>query len=305
MAGLVTGTSLMSAKHPIIAVTGSSGAGTSTISKTFGHIFRREGIRAARVEGDAFHRYTRVEMSHLIAVAEQQGNRGPSHFGQQANLFTELEALFMEYGAQGSGRTRTYFHDDQEAARHGLASGTFSDWQDLPADSELLFYEGLHGGVVTDEVDIARHVDLLIGVVPTINLEWIQKVMRDTQERGYSVASVQDTILRRMDDYVHTIVPQFSRTHINFQRVPIVDTSNPFAAKDIPLSNETLAVISFRNPQGVDFPELLAMLQGSWMTRPNTLVVPGSQLELSLQVVLLPRIKALLDRRRDALANNR
>ncbi|MDP5238460.1 phosphoribulokinase [Uliginosibacterium sp. 31-16] len=287
----------MSARHPIIAVTGSSGAGTSTISRTFGHIFRREGIRAARVEGDAFHRYTRAEMRQLIAEAEQHGRRGPSHFGPDANLFADLEALFAEYGAQGSGRTRHYLHEDDEAALHGREPGSFSDWQALPADTELLFYEGLHGGVVTNEVDLASHVDLLIGVVPTINLEWIQKVMRDTQERGYSVESVQDTILRRMDDYVHTIVPQFSRTHINFQRVPIVDTSNPFVAKDIPLPNETLVVISFRNPAGVDFPSLLAMLQGSWMTRPNTLVVPGSELELSLQIILIPRIKALLARR--------
>ncbi|GAB2897735.1 phosphoribulokinase [Uliginosibacterium flavum] len=291
----------MSARHPIIAVTGSSGAGTSTISRTFGHIFRREGIRAARVEGDAFHRYSRAEMRQLIAEAEQIGQRGPSHFGPDANLFAELEALFSEYGAQGSGRSRHYLHEDDEAARHGREPGTFSDWLALPADSELLFYEGLHGGVVTDQVDLAQHVDLLIGVVPTINLEWIQKVMRDTQERGYSVESVQDTILRRMDDYVHTIVPQFSRTHINFQRVPIVDTSNPFVAKDVPLPNETLVVISFRNPAGVNFPELLAMLQGSWMTRPNTLVVPGSELELSLQIILIPRIKALLERRKMAL----
>lgn len=291
----------MSAKHPIIAVTGSSGAGTSTISRTFGHIFRREGIRAARIEGDGFHRYTRAQMHRLIAEAEQAGQRGPSHFGPDANLFTELEALFTEYGAQGSGRSRCYLREDEEAARHAREPGSFSDWQALPADSELLFYEGLHGGVVTDQVDLARHVDLLIGVVPTINLEWIQKVMRDTQERGYSVESVQDTILRRMDDYVHTIVPQFSRTHINFQRVPIVDTSNPFVAKDVPLPNETLVVISFRDPAGVDFPGLLAMLQGSWMTRPNTLVVPGSELELSLQIILIPRIKALLERRKAAL----
>lgn len=287
----------MSARHPIIAVTGSSGAGTTTISRTFGHIFRREGIRAARIEGDAFHRYSRVEMRELIAMAERAGQRAPSHFGPEANLFADLEAVFAEYGDSGSGRTRHYLHEPADAARYGQEAGTFSPWEALPEASELLFYEGLHGGVVTDQVDIARHVDLLIGVVPTINLEWIQKVMRDTQERGYSLASVQDTILRRMHDYVHTIVPQFARTHINFQRVPIVDTSNPFIARDVPLPNETLVVISFRNREGVDFPGLLAMLKGSWMTRPNTIVVPGGELELALQVVLLPRIKALLERR--------
>lgn len=284
----------MSARHPVIAVTGSSGAGTSTISRTFSHIFRREGIRAARVEGDAFHRYTRREMSALIAAAEARGERGPSHFGPEANLFSELEALFAGYGETGQGCSRHYIHDEESSHRFSCPVGSFSPWEDLPADSELLFYEGLHGGVVSDTVDIASKVDLLIGVVPTINLEWIQKLMRDTQERGHTLEAVQATILRRMHDYVHTIVPQFSRTHINFQRVPIVDTANPFAAKDIPLPNETLVVISFRTPVGVNFPELLALLHGAWMTRPNTIVVPGSQIELALQIILLPRIKALL-----------
>ncbi|PLK49399.1 phosphoribulokinase [Uliginosibacterium sp. TH139] len=287
----------MSARYPIIAVTGSSGAGTSTISRTFGHIFRREGIRAACVEGDAFHRYSRSEMQEKILAAELRGERGPSHFGIAANLFDELEALFAGYAETGQGLNRRYLHDTEEALHRGLPPGSFTPWEALPEDSELLFYEGLHGGVVTDKVDVARHVDLLIGVVPTINLEWIQKLMRDMQERGHSLPAVQDTILRRMDDYVHTIVPQFSRTHINFQRVPIVDTSNPFAAKDVPLPNETLVVVSFRNPAGVNFPELLTLLHGSWMTRPNTLVMPGPMLELGLQVILLPRIKALLEKR--------
>lgn len=287
----------MSARHPIIAVTGSSGAGTSTISRTFGHIFRREGIRAACVEGDAFHRYSRSEMQEQILAAEARGERGPSHFGVAANLFAELETLFKGYGETGQGMYRHYLHDAEEAQSRGLPPGSFTPWEPLPADSELLFYEGLHGGVVTGEVDIARHVDLLIGIVPTINLEWIQKLMRDMQVRGHTLPTVQDTILRRMHDYVHTIVPQFSRTHINFQRVPIVDTANPFAAKDVPLPNETLVVVSFRNPAGVNFPELLTLLHGSWMTRPNTLVMPGPMLELALQVILLPRIKALLERR--------
>ena len=102
--------------------------------------------------------------------------------------------------------------------------GTFTPWTQLPAETDLLFYEGLHGGVVTERVNVARYVDLMIGVVPIINLEWIQKVHRDTAERGYSPEAVTDTILRRMYDYTHYIVPQFSRTDINFQRVPTVDT---------------------------------------------------------------------------------
>ena len=37
----------MSVKHPIIAITGSSGAGTSTVTRTFQNIFRRESVTAA------------------------------------------------------------------------------------------------------------------------------------------------------------------------------------------------------------------------------------------------------------------
>lgn len=290
----------MSVKHPIIAVTGSSGSGTTTVSRTFDWIFRREAIRAAHIEGDAFHRYTRAEMRCLIDAAEQRGERGLSHFGPQANLFEELQVLFAGYAQNGHGQTRHYLHNELEGAHAGKAPGTFTDWQDLPTDTDLLFYEGLHGGVVTEEINLAAHVDLLIGVVPTINLEWIQKVIRDTQERGYSQEAVQDTILRRMDDYVHYIVPQFSRTHINFQRVPVVDTSNPFITREVPAQDETLVVIRFRDPRGVDFPYLLSMLQGSWMSRANTLVIPGPRLDMAMQIILTPLITGLIERRRRA-----
>ena len=128
----------------------------------------------------------------------------------------------------------------------------------MPADSDLLFYEGLHGGYVGGGVDVARHVDLLVGVVPIINLEWIQKLHRDRNQRGYSQDAVVDTILRRMPDYVNHICPQFSRTHVNFQRVPTVDTSNPFIARDIPSADESMVVIRFANPKGIDFPYLMS-----------------------------------------------
>ncbi|WP_018610752.1 phosphoribulokinase [Uliginosibacterium gangwonense] len=291
----------MSVLHPIIAVTGSSGAGTTTVSRTFDWIFQREKIRAAYVEGDAFHRYDRAAMRQVIAQAEQQGIRAPSHFGPEANLFVELEALFCEYAARGSGQSRHYLHDDATAALHGRPSGTFTDWKPLPSDTDLLFYEGLHGGVISSEVDLTRHVDLLIGVVPTINLEWIQKTIRDTQERGYSQQAVTEIILHRMDDYVHYMVPQFSRTHINFQRVPVVDTANPFSAHGIPTDDETLVVIHFREPHQVDFPYLLATLPGAWMSRINTLVVPGAYRDMAFQVILTPLITGLVERRRQAL----
>ena len=291
----------MSAKHPIIGVTGSSGAGTTSVMRTFEQIFRREGVNAAFVEGDSFHRYDRAEMKRKMADALERGDHRFSHFGAEANLFAELEALFQSYGDTGRGRKRKYLHDEQEAAPYGQQPGTFTPWEDV-AESDLLFYEGLHGGIVTEQVDVARHVDLLIGVTPVINLEWIQKLHRDKASRGYSTEAVTDTILRRMEDYVHYICPQFSRTHINFQRVPIVDTSNPFIARFIPTPDESFLVIRFGNPRGIDFPYLLSMLHGAFMSRSNTIVCPGGKMDLAMQLIFTPMIWRLLERRKEALA---
>ena len=287
----------MSAKHPVIAITGSSGAGTTSVTRTFENIFRREDVQAAIVEGDSFHRYDRKSMKAAMAEAEAAGNMHFSHFGAAANLFEELEALFRDYSATGTGQSRKYLHNAEEAAPFGQEPGTFTPWNPLPT-SELLFYEGLHGGVSTDTVDVARHVDLLIGVVPVVNLEWIQKIHRDRSTRGYSTEAVTDVILRRMHEYVHFICPQFTRTHINFQRVPVVDTSDPFISRTIPTADESLVVIRFANPRGFDFPYLLSMLHDSFMSRANTLVVPGGKMELATQLIFTPMILRLLERRR-------
>lgn len=291
----------MSARHPIIAITGSSGAGTTSVTKTFENIFRREGVTAAMVEGDSFHRFDRAEMKVAMAEAERAGNAHFSHFGEESNLFAELEALFRSYGNRGTGTARKYLHNAEEAAPFGQPPGTFTAWEPLPA-SELLFYEGLHGAVVTDQVNVAQHVDLLVGVVPVVNLEWIQKIHRDRHTRGYSTEAVTDVILRRMPDYVHYIVPQFERTHVNFQRVPVVDTSNPFIARTIPTADESLVVIRFASPRGIDFPYLLSMLHDSWMSRANTIVVPGGKMELAMQLIFTPLIMRLVERRRNVLA---
>jgi phosphoribulokinase len=284
----------MSKKHPVIAVTGSSGAGTSTVKVAFEHILRRENVKAAVVEGDSFHRYDRKEMKEAIKSAEQEG-RTLSHFGAEANIFDKLAELFETYGKTGGGKVRKYLHNVEEAAPYGQEPGTFTPWEDMTADTDLLFYEGLHGGVVDGDVDVAKHVDLLVGVVPVVNLEWIQKIHRDTAERGYQAEDVTDTILRRMYDYVHYITPQFSRTDINFQRVPLVDTSNPFIARDIPTLDESKVVIRFRDPMGVDFPYLLQMINGAYMSRRNTIVVPGGKMTFAMELVLTPRIHKLLE----------
>jgi len=291
----------MSTRHPIIAVTGSSGAGTTTVMKSFAHIFRREGIRAQIVEGDAFHRHDRAGMRELMRRAHEHGDDHLSHFGPEANLLDELTELFHQYAEAGSGRVRKYIHDDAEAAEFGQDPGTFTPWKDVEPGTDLLFYEGLHGGYVSPQVNVARHVDLLVGVVPIINLEWIQKLHRDQNMRGYSHEAVVDTILRRMPDYVNHICPQFSRTHVNFQRVPTVDTSNPFIAKDIPSADESMVVIRFANPKGIDFQYLLSMLQNSWMSRPNNIVVPGGKMGLAMQFIFTPMILRLIDQKRRSL----
>jgi phosphoribulokinase len=290
----------VSVRHPIIVVTGSSGAGTSTVKSTFDQIFRREGITAASIEGDAFHRYDRLEMREAIAHAESTGNHQFSHFCAEANLLDELGEVFREFSETGMARTRHYVHDEIEAERYGAEPGTFTDWEPLPEGADVLFYEGLHGAAVTETVDLATYGDLKFGVVPVINLEWIQKLHRDKRHRGHTEEAITDTILRRMPAYVKTIVPQFSRTDINFQRVPVVDTSNPFIARTIPTADESMVVIRFRDPRGIDFPYLVSMLQGSWMSRANSIVIPGGKLDLAMQLILTPMVRRLVDNARRA-----
>ncbi|MCT7374305.1 phosphoribulokinase [Chelativorans salis] len=287
----------MSARHPIISITGSSGAGTTSVKRIFEQIFRREKVRAAFIEGDAFHRYDRAAMKIKVAEEKEKGNPNFTHFHAEANELEILESVFEEYGRKGTGRTRHYVHDEEEAEQYGASPGTFTEWETFP-ESDLLFYEGLHGCAVTEKVNLAQHADLKIGVVPVINLEWIQKIHRDRSTRGYTTEAIMDVILRRMPDYVRYIIPQFSQTNINFQRVPIVDTSNPFIARWIPTSDESMLVIRFANPRGIDFPYLLSMIHNSFMSRANSIVVPGNKLDLAMQLILTPLILQLIERKR-------
>lgn len=286
----------MSAKHPIIAVTGSSGAGTTTTGQAVRHIFRSLDVSAAFVEGDSFHRFSRPEMELEIRKAQEQGKH-ISYFGKEANDFERLQELFRYYGKCGQGKIRRYLHSFDDAVPYNQMPGTFTPWEDLPNDTDVLFYEGLHGGVASQDYDVARHVDLLIGMVPIVNLEWIQKLIRDTQDRGHSREAVTTSIVRSMEDYIHHIVPQFSRTHINFQRVPTVDTSNPFSAKDIPSLDESFVVIRFRGIKNVDFPYYLQMIDGAFMSRTNTLVVPGGKMALAMELILMPLIEQIMERK--------
>jgi phosphoribulokinase len=295
----------MSKKYPVVSVTGSSGAGTTYVKRAFENIFNREGINPAIVEGDSFHSLSRVEFGQKAKEAEDNGDHSFSHFGPRANDFAAIERTFKEYGDSGISKKRYYLHNDDEAAEQNKrlgcdkASGEFTPWEDIEAGSDLLFYEGLHGLAADEEqgVDTSKYVDLGIGVVPSVNLEWIQKIHRDYAERGYAASDTVDTILRRMPDYVHFITPQFARTDINFQRVPLVDTSHPFIARDIPTPDESMVVIRFKDPAkfNINFPFLLNMITGSFMTRRNTIVVPGGKMSMAMEVILAPIIHNMIE----------
>lgn len=288
----------MSVKHPIISVTGSSGAGTTSVRNIFDQIFRREHVKPAYIEGDAFHRYNRAEMKRRMEETQKAGDNHFSHFGVAENLLKNLQETFKNYSESGTGLTRHYIHDDKEAALYGCQPGTFTEWKQLPANTDILLYEGLHGAVVHGDIDLAQYADVKIGVVPVLNLEWIQKIHRDRSSRAYTTEQVMDTILRRMPDYVHYICPQFTETDINFQRVPTVDTSNPFIARWIPTADESIVVVRFKNPHGIDFPYLLSMLHSSFMSRANSIAIPGNKFDLAMQLILTPVIMQLIERKR-------
>ncbi len=290
----------MSTKHPIIAVTGSSGANRKTVRETFEKLCTKENLAAAYIQGDGFHKYDRTEMETAISDAAAKGDNYFSHFGANANLFEEQEKLFRAYSESGGGKRRFYLHNWSEAepfADLDLRPGQFSPWEDVPDGTDMMLYEGLHGCVSSGPVSLAEFVDLKIGVVPVINLEWIQKVNRDTGMRGYSQEAVVDTILRRMPDYVRYILPQFRHSDINFQRVPVVDTSDPIIARDVPTIDESVAVVRFRRPDDfdVDFPWLLQNIEGSWMSRRNSIVVPGGKMGLAMQLILTPIICRMME----------
>ncbi|CAC9950268.1 Phosphoribulokinase [Bathymodiolus heckerae thiotrophic gill symbiont] len=292
----------MSKQHPVVVVTGSSGAGTTFVKRAFESIFEKEEITALIVEGDSFHKYDRAAMKKMVQTEEEKGNNHFSHFGPDANEFNKIEDTFKDYGTTGTCNRRYYIHSDEEAVEHNarldsnLNPGEFTPWEEVGAGTDLLFYEGLHGAVVADGVNMAKYGDLKVGVVPSINLEWIQKISRDNAERGYSAEDTVDTILRRMPDYINYITPQFSETDINFQRIATVDTSNPFICRDIPTPDESLVVIRFKDLEKtpVDFTAVKNMIEGSFISRRNTIVVPGNKMSLAMEIILYPIINGLV-----------
>lgn len=288
----------MSEEFPIIAITGSSGSGSSAISRAFEHIFFRERVKAAYIQGNAFHRYTRKEMKQKNKEASTQ-DEVLTHFNPEANHLDKLESLLFQYAATGTGMYRYYLHTKKVAANWGQKSGTLTPWQELDSDTDLLLYRGLHGAAIQDDIDISSYPDLLIGMVPNVNLEWIRKIKRDTSLRGYSRKAVRKVILQRMQDYVQHITPQFSRTHINMQLAAVVDTSDPFSIRDEPSLDECILIVHFQNIDLPDFPDLLQRLPGSFLSRNNTLVVPGGKIIQAVEVILMPIVQKLVTKSRE------
>jgi phosphoribulokinase len=289
----------MSTKHPIIAVTGSSGAGSPIFTTAIEQLLYRLQARYIIVDGEGFHRYDRHDFAGALKDAKQAG-RSLSHFAPEAYLLDMLESLLRDYGQKGRGMHRRYVHDADDAAETDCPEGSFTDWEAIPEKTDFLIYEGLHGCFVSEQVDIDRYVDLGIGVVPIVNLEWMQKIHRDTNLRGYSQEAVMRTVERRLADYVHYITPQFSRTDVNFQRIPLVDTSNPFEPQPLPTLDESMLVVRFRRPRQMPYsmPQLMSRIPGAFMSRANNLVIPGSEFELGVQLVLEPLMTEMLSKRR-------
>jgi len=273
------------------------------VGEAFDNICRRRQLKAAYISGDSFHRFGRKQMKAAIAAAAAEGYANRSHFGPRANLFERQRDLYKSYGESATGEIRHYIHNSanvEQFSARDTRPGEFTPWTQIEPGSDMLLYEGLHGWVKTDDdINLSDLVDLRIGVVPVVNLEWIQKVHRDTHVRGYSTEAVVDTIMRRLPEYTRYVVPQFRRSDINFQRVPMVDTSNPLIARDVPTDDETLVVIRFRRPSewDVDFPFLLRNLKNSWMTRRNSIAVPGAKLAFAMELVLTPIIDRIMANR--------
>ena len=83
-------------------------------------------------------------------------------------------------------------------------------------------------------------------------------------------------------------------------------------ARDIPTLDESFVVIRFRDPDKfqVDFPYLLSMINGAFMSRRNTIVVPGGKMGLVIEIIFTPIIVDMMkrkdtDRRRLSVAGQR
>jgi len=307
----------MSEHHPIIAVTGASGAGTTVVQQAFKEIFFRQKINAAFIQGDGFLRYCDIESEKHISQNLAQG-RHISCYGPDLNDFDKLQSCFKQYSESGTCDMRHKVSEENQK-HFDVPVGEFTQWQQRIEKSDCLFYEGMHGGVVaetwtrrksentdaviedrrsakTNGVNAAQYVDLLIGVVPAVNLEWIQRIQHDQLNRKQSAEQVTVNILEQLQDYIYFIVPQFSITDINFQRMPVVDTSNPFEHQPVPTEKESIIVVSFKEPDKHDLDSYLQRIEGAFISRRKSLVVPGGQMAHALDIICAPLIESLIQK---------
>ena len=133
----------------------------------------------------------------------------------------------------------------------------------------------------------------------------MQKINRDIAERGYKPEDVIDIIYRRMYDYMHYILPQFAQTHINFQRIPLTDTSNPFCVTNIPTADQSLVMIHFLKPKpNVEYKiGLKGLIEGAVITGFNTIVIPGGKMMYAMELILTQRIMDLMNLRGQVTAD--
>nr|CAA6808254.1 MAG: Phosphoribulokinase [uncultured Thiotrichaceae bacterium] len=290
----------MSAEFPIVAITGASDHSSTSITQALQRIFYRERIKASYIPGSGFHRFEREQMRKEVKAARSE-DRPMSHFGPEGNHLDKLESMFFEYAATGNGKYRYYLHSDKVAQTYKQASGTFTPWADLDPDSDLLLYRGLHGAMIDGDIDLSQYPDLLVGAAPSVNLEWMRRRERDLR-RGYSQDDVKEMTLERMADYAKHLTPQFTRTDINFQLIPVVDTSNPFDCENLPTEDECILVIHFQKKkiiQQIDMIDLLNRIPDATMTRRDTMLIPGSQMLSAVEIILMPLIENLIRRSRE------
>ncbi len=305
----------MSKQHPIVAVTGACGAGTTVVQQAFKEIFFRQKINAAFVQGDGFLRYNEKESKKAIADSLVDG-RSISIYGPELNNFSKLESCFKDYSINGQCEIRTKVTEENKNYFQANV-GEFTQWQLSHENSDCLFYEGMHGGVVaqtwgrrksdglslithdrrnnkTKGVNSAQYVDLLIGIVPAINLEWIQRIHHDQINYKQSAEQITANILEQLQDYIDFMVPQFSITDINFQRIPVVDTSNPFDQQKVPTEKESIVVISFKEPEKYDLGNYLNCIDEAFMSNSKNIVIPGGHLQHALDIICAPLIESLI-----------
>ena len=281
----------MSLKHPIIAITGSSGAGTTSVKHTFEQIFRREKINPVYIEGDAFHRWNRLEMREKMKEAAARGDNHYSHFGADANLFEELEKTLRRLRRDRQRADAPLYPRRRRGREARRRAGHLHRMGRIHA--------GLGPAVLRGPARLRR--DRQGQCRPACRSQDRRRAGASISNgsRSCTATAPRAAIPPRRSPTRScgacpitsiTSCPQFTQTDINFQRVPTVDTSNPFIARWIPTPDESIVVIRFRDTHGIDFPYLLSMIHGSFMSRANSIVIPGGKLDIAMQLIFTPMI---------------